>query len=170
MFYTTENYEQDKRIAMHVFNRNFKGHYLKDDLIQVAVIELWKLRQKKNYKDYVKCACTVARNHMINYLKKESRHYSVSLYEKLGNENDLQLIDVLLINEPAALDYCECRDIVKSLAPITMQMSGRDRGIISLYLKHYSQTEIANRSGVSQQYVSKVIKKFREAARFVLDD
>ena len=69
--YTPQHYEQDRKIALYVFNKDFKGHYLKDDLIQTAIIALWQLRQKGNYKDYVNCACTTALNHMISFLRKE---------------------------------------------------------------------------------------------------
>jgi RNA polymerase sigma factor (sigma-70 family) len=170
MNYTTDHYEQDKRIALYIFNQNFKGHYLKDDLIQVAVIELWKLRKKQNFKDYVNCACKTALNTMIDFLRKESRHYAESIFNRVSGENDLRLIDILAIEQPTALERCEYMEFVEKLLPLAEHLSKRDRQIVALYLKHYSQTETAERAGVSQQYVSKVIKKFRKSVKLVLDD
>jgi len=167
--YTREHYEQDKAIAIYMFNKHFKGHYLKDDLIQVAILELWKLRQRKNYKDYVRCACSVAKNNMVDYLRIESRSYAESLFDKVGG-SDLRLIDVLEMNQPSPQELYEFRELVKKIIPLPIQLSTRDRKIISMHLKHYTQTEIARTVGISQQYVSIVIKKFRESARQVLGE
>ena len=168
--YTTENYEQDKRIAIYVFNKNFKGHYLKDDLIQTAVIALWQLRQKGNYKDYVNCACKTAHNHMIDFLRKENRHFADSLFDNGGGETDLQLIDILESEQPTAQDYYEYRELVKKIIPLPILVSTRNRKIIALYLKHYAQGEIAERVGVSRQCVNRVIRHFREAVRQILGE
>ena len=168
MIYTSEHYEQDKRIALYVFNKNFKGHYLKDDLIQVATIALWKLRESGNYNDYVRCACTVALNTMIDYLRKETRHFADSLFGKVGS-TDLELIDVLINDQPTAQEYNEVKEIIRSIMPLPILVSKRNRQIIAMHLKHYTQAEISERVGVSRQCVNRVIKAFREAARQVLE-
>ena len=50
MIYTNENFEEDKQLARRLFYRKFSYHYyfnyLKDDLIQVGIIALWKARKK----------------------------------------------------------------------------------------------------------------------------
>ena len=166
--YTPEHYEQDKRIALFIFNKNFKGHYLKDDLIQVATIELWKLRQSGNYKDYVRCACGAAFNTMIDYLRKETRHFADSLFGKVGS-TDLELIDVLINEQPTAQDYCEAKEIIRNIMPLPILVSKRNRKIIAMHLKHYTQAEISESVGVSRQCVNRIIKAFREAARQVLE-
>jgi len=166
--YTPENYEQDERIAIYVYNKKFKGHYLKDDLIQVATIELWKLRESGNYNDYVRCACTTALNTMIDYLRKETRHFADSLSDKLGS-TDLELIDVLTNEQPTAQDYCEVKEIIRNIMPLPILVSKRNRKIIAMHLKHYTQGEISEDVGVSRQCVNRVIKTFREAARQVLE-
>ena len=168
MTYTPEYYEQDTRIANYVFNKNFKGHYLKDDLIQVAIIELLKLRESGNYKDYARCAFTVALNRMISYLRKETRHFADSLFGKVGN-TDLELIDVLINEQTTAQEYCECSELARRLLPLPILVSKRNREIISLYLKHYAQREIAVRVGTSRANVYRVIATFRNTAKQVLE-
>jgi len=106
--YAPQHYEQDRKIALYVFNKDFKGHYLKDDLIQTAIIALWQLRQKHTYKDYVKCACTAAHNHMVSFLRKESRQFADSLFDSVGGDGDLQLIDVLAAAQATAV---ACKEI-----------------------------------------------------------
>jgi len=168
MIYTPEHYEQDKGIAIYIYNKYFKGHYMKDDLIQIAIIELWNLRLKRNY-NYVRCACTTALNRMISFLRKENRNFAESLFDNVGNEHDLRLIDVLELEQATAHDYCEYSELVKKIIPLPMLLSDRDRRIIALHLKHYTQKEIAWRVGISQQYVSIVINRFRENARQILE-
>ena len=170
MTYTIENYEQDKRITIYVFNKNFKGHYLKDDLIQTAIIALWRLRQKRNYNDYVNCACKTALNHMIDFLRKESRRFADSLFDSVGGENDVQLIDILVSEQPTAQDIYEYRELVKRIFSLPMLVSNRNRKIIALHLKHYAQGEIAERVGVSRQYVNRTVRFFREAVRQILGE
>ncbi len=45
MDYTTEMYEEDKRISLSVFKKKFNYlQWLKDDLIQVSIIALYRVR------------------------------------------------------------------------------------------------------------------------------
>ena len=170
MKYTTENYEQDKRIAAYIFNKNFKGHYLKDDLIQTAVVALWQLRQNGRYKDYVNCACKTAFNHMVDFLRKENRNFADSLFDNVSGDNDVQLIDILVNEQPTAQEYIEYQDLMQRLIPLTAHLSGRDRKIIIMHLKHYTQQEIAGRVGGTRQNVSLIIQKFRNAVRLILGE
>ena len=170
MTYTPQDYEQDRKIAFYVFNKNFKGHYLKDDFIQTAVIALWQLRQKGNYKDYVNCACTTALNHMISFLRKENRNMADSLFADAGDENNLRLIDVLASEQATADDYCAHGELVGIIMRLARCLRERDRKIIGLYLKRRTQKEIAERVGVTQQCVSIVIGKFRLSVKQVLGE
>ncbi|MCL2228858.1 MAG: hypothetical protein FWC00_03450 [Firmicutes bacterium] len=168
MTYTPKHYEQDKRIALCIFNQHFKGHYLKDDLVHYAISELWKHRRRGNYLDYVASACAVAKKKMISYLRKETRHIGSSLFDQV--DEDLQLIDLFAFEQPTADEYCDFAELVKKLMPLSTCYFGRDRKIISMHLKHYTQSDIALRVGVTQQQVSLVINKFRQLARQYLDN
>ena len=168
--YAPQHYEQDRKIALYVFNKDFKGHYLKDDLIQTAIIALWQLRQKHTYKDYVKCACTAAHNHMVSFLRKESRQFADSLFDSVGGDGDLQLIDVLAAAQATADDYCVYGELVGIVIRLTRRLCDRDIKIVGLYLKRHTQREIAERVGVTQQYVSIIIGKFRLSVKQVLGE
>ena len=167
MNYTLANYEQDKRIANYVFKRNFNGHHLREDLIQVALVELWELRKRGNYDDYVASACDIARKKMISYLRKEKRHRCDYMSDPLGE--DMELCDIVCCPKYNPQQHLDYRELVKSIIPLPLRFDIRDRRIISMHLKHYTQKEIARRVGVSQTYVSFAVQKFRETARALLD-
>jgi len=170
MDYTPQDYEQDRRIALHIYNKHFKGHFLKDDLVQIAITELWKLRRQQNSRDYVANACDTAHKKMISYLRKENRHRGLdSLNRHVGQDSILRLFDVIAIEQPTPYECCEFRELVNRLLPLQMTLTGKRKQIISLHLKHYTQREIAYRVGTSFQYVSDVVKKFRSLAREILD-
>ena len=172
MDYTPKHYEQDKRIAQHICKKHFKGHPLREDLIQVAICELWKLRtrRQKNHLEYdIALACHTAHKKMISLLRKETRHLTDSLDRFVGEDVGLRLSDIIPIEQPTPHDYCDVQEIVKNLLPLKLTLTEQKRQIISLYLKHYTQTEIAKRIGTSLQYVNNVVIKFRRLAREILD-
>jgi|GEM_PF-3588361 len=167
--YTPANYEQDKRIAQNIYNKNFKGHFLKDDLIQVAITELWKLRKQKGCPDLVLLYYT-AHKKMISFLRKEMRHMGMdSLNRHVADDPNLRLFDVIAIEQPTAQECCEYRELVKKLFPLQITLSEQRKQVIALHLKHYTQTEIARKIGTSIPYVNRIIQSFRKLAREILD-
>jgi len=166
--YTPEHYEQDKRIAHHIFKRYFKGHYLKEDLIQVAIYELWRLRKQNNSLDYFSNACNTAHRKMISYLRKETRHTLADSLDRFVSESvGLRLSDITPIEQPTAQEWNDYIELMWKILPPSLPT--QERKIISLHLKHYTQRIIAKRVGISQPYVNRVIKNFRDIARQVLD-
>ena len=105
---------------------------------------------------------------MIDYLRKETRHFAESLFGKVGS-TDLELIDVLINEQPTAQERYEVKELIKKIMPLPILVSKRNRQIISMHLKHYTQAEISESVGVSRQCVNRIVKAFREAARQVLE-
>lgn len=171
MTYTPQHHEQDQKIAMHIYKKHFDGHYMKDDLIQTALIELAKLRKRGGYRNYVSMACDIAKKKMINLLKKENRHEFDSLNEFVGGDDeDLEINETVAIEQPTADEYCEYTELAKQIKPLMDSLSVRDKKIIVLHLKHYTQREIAILVKISQPYVSEIINKFRTTSRRILGD
>lgn len=168
MNYTPKHYEQDRKIATHIYKRYFNGHYLRDDLIQVAIAELWKLRKRGTYIDYMASACDIARKKMISFLRRETRHLHDYFSDPVAD--DLTLADEVACEQPTVETMCEHYSLCRKLLPDPTKVSNRDRAIISMHLKHYTQNEIARKTMVTQQYVSLVINKFRKTAREILDN
>jgi len=164
MNYTTEHYNEDCKIANWVFNRYFKQHIgLKGDMVQMAVIRLWQARTQHDKKKgtYATFACLCAYREMLMFLRKERKHFcNVSLYEKI--EDGLFLIDTLRFEENKVFELLETEDLAGKIAAVVWSFGRSGKKIIDLYLKHYSQAEIAARVGVTRPYVTKQIKAFRE--------
>ena len=166
MIYTLKDYTQDKKTAAYTFRKYIGKHYLKDELIHIATTKLWLVRLEHGR---VCRPIETAKNAMLNFLRQEQKYCNHdSLYDNT-DEADLLLLDILAINQPTAQDWCEYQDLLERITPLSKYMSRRDKRIISLSLKHYTQREIAARLGLSQPYVNEIIKNFREAARQVLD-
>jgi len=150
----TENY----RIATAVYNRLRIGSnfYLKDDLIQEAVITIFENRHKHDETrgKFVNWASKVAQNRMYSILKKH-KHNMLDIADlEIGNGEN-KAFDILLLN-----------DYLKKIMPHIY--GNRFKQIINLYFKQYKQTEIAQKVGVSKATISNYIKQFRDIANQIL--
>ena len=159
------------RIAEEAYKRLIgrKTFYLKDDLIQEAVLLLLAKRaqydaSKAAYETWAK---KIATNCMLNVLVKHKKHLrNPSIFDAV--ENDLCYEDILAAALATPYNFLEYHKIAKTIAPLFACSNDRDRRIIAMHLKHYTQKEIAWRTGISQPYVSIVIEKFRAAAALLL--
>lgn len=138
--------------------------YIKDDLIQEAVLRL--LQERNNYNPYKSKYTTwakrVAMNCMINYLAHETYEPKSILQEDQGE--DLQLLDVIASDDktPEEIEYWQMlkREIRKYLGRVPEQT----KKIIVMHLKHYKQGIISQEIGVNQSVVSTTITTFRKWA------
>ena len=143
--------------------------YLKDDLIQEAVLFLLAKRaeydaEKAAYQTWAK---KVATNYMRDLLDKQKRHFrNPSIFDEV--ENNITFEDILAAHTITPYDELRYHAIAKTIAPLFANKNARDRAIISMHLKHYTQKEIAWKTGISQPYVSMVVRNFRKAAAILL--
>ena len=165
MDYKKEHYTQDSEIAGFVFDTYFRKTFsrLKDDLIQEAVLKLWRFRCDPR-KFYTKTGANkVALEAMIDFLRKENRHMdNLSLLEEI--EDDLLLIETVIAEQDTA-DIQQAR-YFKLLKQVRQQMAylnGKQRTIIKMYLNRRPYHEIAAYVGVSKSYVGECVLAFREA-------
>ena len=147
--------------------------YLKDDLIQEAVIVLIQKREQFNTDKaaYETWAKRIATNYMIDILRKNKNHLrNPSIFETV--DCGLCYEDILADEQPTPCGYICDREqyhkIAKTIAPLFAYSKDRDRRIIAMHLKHYTQNEIACALGVTQPCVSRVVEKFRTAAAVLL--
>jgi len=166
MVYTVKDYTQDTKIARYAFKKYIRSHYLKDELIHIAILKLWTVRLEHGI---VKNPVDTAKNAMITFLRKEQRQ--VRRHDSLYDDtiDDLPIIEVIAIERPTPDQSLEYVELVKKIVPLTLSMNPKSKKIISLHLKHYTQTEIAERVNTSIPYVNKVVQSFRAAVRQVLD-
>jgi len=170
MEYKNRDYEIDKKIAEMIYQRhfyNFKNH--KDDLVQFAIIRLWKF---KNQELMTECpftlACKIARRAMVDYIRPHAKFLNdVSIFEQ--SENDLSYMEIL--RDKQSDNNMKIRyEFLKTLIQHEVKgMKLKEAKIIKLYLNRMSQQNIAKIVNCTQQNVAKHIKKFRERISDELD-
>ena len=168
MIYTNADYDQDKRIATHTFIKFFGKHHLRNELIHVAIIKLWEVRlEHGKIKDYVPQAIQIAKRTMFNHIRNEKRH---SFYACLLDEvyDGLQLIETIPNDELTQEQINDCQCFYDLLGIVPLFANKKAKQIVLLWFKHYTKTEIARKLGVSHQYASEIVKKFREQAQEIL--
>jgi len=165
MDYKSEHYTQDKEIAGYVFDTYFRKAFsqLKDDLVQEAIIKLLRFRCDPR-KFYTRTGANkVAKEAMIDYLRKENKHLdNLSLFDQI--EEDLLLIETVPVDQDTS-NIKQAR-YVKLLGQVKYQMAflnGKQKTIIKMYLNRRPYHEIAAYVGVSKSYVGECVLAFRDA-------
>ena len=114
---------------------------------------------------------------MLRGEKKKSRE--VSLNEPIGKDkegNTINLLDVVEMDEPGALDAIEkAEDIVRVRQYVEKNLNQREREIIN---KRYglngeapvTQRKVGEEMGISRSYVSRIEKKALEKLKIAFDN
>ena len=128
----------------------FKRFYsYRDDFLQEGRMGIWKALQTYDPDKGAKLTTyvnVVVRNHILNYVR------SMKLYENSRNipfDEELFLVDFEPIENMEELinDY---------------GVENHKKMLADYFIEGMTQQEVANANGVSQQWVSNVITKFRE--------
>ena len=162
MNYTHENYGQDKEIANKVYKKYFYTFKeLKDDLVQVAVIKLWELRNSPTKTFSVALGWKCAHDCMANLVKSQCRFLGdASIFEPLGD--DLAIIDTLEAKPDVLVDELSAyTHLFNCVQTKIASLDGRAKEIISMYMNRRPYQEIAKCVGVSKQTVGVCVKSFR---------
>lgn len=164
MDYTTEMYEEDKRISLSVFKKKFNYlQWLKDDLIQVSIIALYRVRQ--NYYDetkgeYLTYAFTSSYNAMLMFIRRETKYF-----------NNLSLDFEYLDDDPLEHFIGEEQDFDKNLRyeqllsvcnrVVDKRRSENFKHIAREFILGKSPGIIAKDMGVARSYIYKVIAQIK---------
>ena len=166
MEYSKQDSTKDKQTAAFIFNTYFWDYkYLKDDLIQTAVISLWNARTKGRKMRTKTGANKIAKDAMIDFLRKESRNMDIdSLDAPLDDlEDDFLLLDTLPIEQDTADEkLTRYLRLLKRVKFNMFWLNGKKKKIIAMYLNRRSYQEIADCVGISKQNVGACINAFRE--------
>lgn len=162
--YNTKEYAEDRKIAGFVFNDCFKTfRWLKDDLIQSAVIRLWQFRKDHRMYFTGTGAREVARRAMIDLLRQERRYLDdISIFEEI--EEDLCLLDTFESeNKNSDIEVQKYLCLRKKVNKKFDTLQGKERKIIQMYLNRRSFDEIGAYVGTAKQNVSRYVKNFRKS-------
>lgn len=175
--YTKEDYLQDLRLARFTYKKYFRNlSRYKDDLIQCALIYLYKNKSKydKTY-TYTNWAIIFSRFAMLNFLNKEN------LRDKRGN-----YIDFTSLDAPISDDIDKNRTIADTIADTDVvynfdleylkaklkECIYKKKKTKNLNFKQYAKiiylcatglnyAQAANQVGVTREYARQVMTKFK---------
>lgn len=164
---------EDLEIARSVYRKFDSFRQLKDDLIQEALIKLWEFRNNEKKFFTFAGARKVAKDAMIDFLRKEHNHldYDVSIFEPIDNTTDKTYMDILSddvidderreqIKRIEKLKYGLARDaVVRALKRFNFE----ERKIIRLLVQGHTYRAIEQKIGASKSYVGNLAKRFKSA-------
>jgi RNA polymerase sporulation-specific sigma factor len=147
-----------------------------EDLISIGTLGLIKAVNTFRSDKGIKLATYASRcieNEILMYFRKISGKQEVSLDEPLNTDPDggeLLLSDVLGSDEPPMCQAFEEAEERVALRRAVASLSERERYIISLRFgldgrREQTQSEVAERLGISQSYISRLEKKILKKLR-----
>jgi DNA-directed RNA polymerase specialized sigma24 family protein len=164
MEYTLDDYQKDRSTADFVFKRYFSNFtWLKDELVQCAVIKLWKFKESGNaFRTKAAGANKIAKDSMTDYIRKESNHLGESsLLDEVGE--DLTLGEIIPTTEETAdIKLSRFLKLKRQTDFKISRLKGRAKRIIEMYLNRRSYQEIADCVGIAKQNVGECVKAFRK--------
>lgn len=160
-------------LVYKVFNDRIKHNlnyqeYMKEDLIQIGMLTLWKCCQRydpERNAAFSTYAYSAIYKNMMCSMKRESKKTQnlVSLNKPIMYREDDEITLEDVIATP-----CDEEKLaeLKDLAERTMcDMKCLPKKIVRMFLKGHSRADISRALGLSRSYVYLVIKKFRNAAK-----
>lgn len=171
MIYTNVMFEEDKKIAFFTFRHYFSTFtFLKEDLIQCALISLWRHRYSyvEGMTKYSTYAVLVSRSAMFEFLRKENRQTRrgevLSLDKVVGDE--FSLLKDLIPDEVDFESKIYYENFFEFLnKEIKTHKSERFKEISFLYVKGVKPVDIGRKLNVSRQCVDVYIRKFEKFIR-----
>lgn len=166
--YTNENYEEDCKIANYIFNLYFSSYeYLKEDLLQVALIGLCRAREKFDNKKatYSTYACKICFNEMNRFIYNEYyQSINQSLNEKIGTDNTEELTNCI---EDKSFSFEDIDDKIVIYNAVKkyfkkLKESKKIIKIKQLILKGFSTKEIIGMTDCSHQFIDKIKQQFKQ--------
>lgn len=171
--------ERNLRLVAHVARKYQGPETDQDDLISIGIIGLIKAVSTFDCEKNNRLATYAARcieNELLMMMRvKKKQTREVSLYEKIGVDQDgreLMLMDILESEPMDILEELELRKNSGKLYECLFQvLDAREREVIAVRYglgdrEEMTQREIAGRLGISRSYVSRIeknaLKKLRE--------
>lgn len=165
---------KNRRFVFHMANK-FKNLPLDyEDIVGLCQVGMVKAVNK--YKSdrgvkFVSFASLVIKNEVLAFMKREKKHYKqrkLSLDWSITNEKDgseIALVDALEADF-SEFEKVADREIVSTAIALYLSKSrGVHREVFKYWLSGLNQPEIAEKIGVSQPYISRVLKKINSDLR-----
>ena len=141
-----ELFEKYKKLAYSIVHKKYSYYSEKEDIIQIALIGLWKASKtfKPEFNVGFMCYATSVICHDISdYIRRQKKHYCIDIVD----ENDLGCCEIDLSN-------LELEILIRNLP-------ASEKSLIKDTIYGLTQNEIAAKYGISQTTVSQKLKKIR---------
>lgn len=160
--------ERNMRLAVNIANSFSNTEIEDDDLLSISLYGLVKAAKKFNpifgY-EFSTFSVPVIRNEILYELRKIKKHPypKESLNDTVCNtkgefsEKGESFPSSLDIESPML-----CVELVEILTSVIRRESERNQKIIILYLNGKTQRDIGDSMGITQSYVSRIIKNFKD--------
>ena len=151
------DFESNKKLVFYWVNKRYKNRSDKEDLIQEGMIGLFKAvktyRESPNLK-FSTYATFCIFHEIDKYLKKENKHSKLINFSNVDQDE----------SEAYGFVTTEFTDLQLDL--VMKKLSNGEKLIMQLFLKGYTQKEIASKFGLSQSHVGKLLKKIRRKCEY----
>lgn len=159
---------QNMNLVYYLVKKNYCNHYQREDLEQIGMIGLIKASATFKEDKGIQFATYAARcilNEINMFLRSDKKFLSYAHFEDIrhvdSEGNDLTLGDV--IEDPNSFDYIEnsamLEELQKGISILLNELPARISCMMLLTIAGLLQQEIADLFGLSQSYISRIIRK-----------
>lgn len=156
-------FEKNDKLVYVFLHRKYGTLAFDEDIQQIARLGLWRACltfDADRGMQFSTLAYRCMQNEVLQHFRREKKNVasSCSIYDLIGDPEDgLQLIETLASADRAD-DCISTMAYEKALASI----SDRDKRIVKLCIKGFTQKEVAQEVGISRPLVSRIIKHFQQ--------
>lgn len=169
------------RLVIHIVKKYQNTKINLSELFSIGIVGLVKavdtydLSKKIKFPSY---AGVCINNEILMFLRRNKKHekeVSLDAPLRIGKDQDEGSFEDLLENPNVNIieDY-EKKESIEEIKKFVSQLPELEREVIYLYFgfykdREYSQKEIANKTGFSQSYVSRVLKRALKKLKIVME-
>lgn len=174
--------EHNLRLVIYVVAKSFiHVDYDKKDLVSLGILGLIKavnsynLNKKTAFATYARSCIS---NEILMFLRKLKREKNIGSLDQVINYdkdgNALTLKDIIKDDYDFTEEYIKIKSY-EDIRNIVIKLPSRDRTIVEMYYgfnenNTYEQSEIAEKLGVTQSYISRLLKKIVKKLSFQLEE
>ena len=175
--------EYNLRLVAHIVKKYQSAEDDMEELISIGTIGLIKAVDTFDQEKARRLSTYAARcveNEILMYMRAKKKYMrETSYYEPIGTDkegNEIQLLDIMESGEPEAMEQIQLKDdSLRIYRLLEERLSERERLVLIMRYglyggREYTQSEIADRLGISRSYISRIEKNALHRLREYFQD